>query len=108
MKYQYALTLTVLLSFFLFNNTYAQNTTEEIRKEYEILKEELKGYVQVQMINTRSKPSIGLDLLKQIKTVHERISAEEFIQVSPYIRIKVMPKNAIQIKESETIVYLSE
>ena len=108
MKCKFAITLTLLLSFFVFNNTYAQNTTEEARKEYEILKNELKGYVQIQVINTRSKPSIGLDLLKQIKTIHERISTEEFIQVSPYLRIKVLPKNALLIKETETILYISE
>lgn len=108
MKYQFALTLTLLLSFSLLNNTFAQKTTEEARKEFEILKEELRGYVQIQMINTRSKPSIELDLLKQIKTVHERITKEEFIQVSPFIRIKVLPKNAFPIKDSENIVYISE
>lgn len=108
MKYQYTFVLTLLLSFFISNNTFSQNSTEEMRVEYQKLTEELKGYVQIQMINTRSNPTIGLDLLQQIKIVHERISTEEFIQVSPYLRIRVLPKNALLIKDAETIVYISE
>jgi hypothetical protein len=87
------------------SNVYAQKDTQQLRNEYHLLKEELMGTFQIQLINTRNQPNLPLDLLKTIKAKRETIFTEEIIVYSPYVHIRVIPRHMPNISKDELIIY---
>lgn len=91
---------------FLALSTNAQSNSDNITS-YNNLSSKLDGYYQIQVVNSRAKPTISYDLLTQIEANREQIK-NTFIQITPEIRVFVLRKGATAQFESDKIAYIRE
>lgn len=96
-KIQFFLILVLILS--LTTNSYCQEnlSKEEVTKYTEMVKI-AEGTYQIQMIDTRSLPSVPLSLIQTIEDKRDEIKVVYF-QFKPKIRIKILPKQTINKKD---------
>lgn len=83
-------------------------TKEEVKK-YTKMMSVADGTYQIQMIDTRSLPSIPLELIKTIEERRHDIKTIYFYH-KPDIRIKVLPRKEIEnkkLEKDEKIIYIT-
>ncbi len=108
MRYLNLLLLVVFLAFA--ENTFAQESNNEEKKaEFISLRQELEGFYQIQVINSRAFPTISYSLLKEIEE-KRLLNKNSFVYVREDIRVHVLGKLAEPkyLTEDSKIVYLNE
>lgn len=82
---------------------------DDEKQDFINLRNALEGYYQIQVVNSRIKPSVSYDLLRRIKdnqTNDQSIILDHTVQG---VRILVLPKNSSQLIESyKKIIYIRE
>ena len=103
----FCFTLVLFLSSALYSQTNSANETNIA--EYKQLQSSLDGYYQIQIVNSRAKPTVSFDLLKEIKAKREE-TQDSFIQVRPDIKVLVLGKNepAQFADPKDRIVYIRD
>ena len=85
------------------------NLSEEQVAEYTTLSQDLSGTYQIQMIDTRSKPTIQLSLFPQIESLRDQVEVK-YLNVNANMRILVLPYSTIQsegFQELDRISFIS-
>jgi len=85
------------------------NLTEEEAADYAEKFNQAGGTYQIQIIDSREKPSIQISLINQIEAVRKENDVA-YVSVKDNVRIKVLPKSVINAPgfiAVERIVYLN-
>lgn len=88
----------------------SQNTiNEENIQKYNTLSEQLDGYYQIQITNSRAFPTVSYDLLKSIESKRNQVQ-KSFVFIKPGMKVLVLGKNASpQFLDKKTkIIYLTD
>lgn len=101
----------LFLLLFPFLGTAQSDLSEEEVQELKTLQKEVKGTYQIQVIGSRAKPAIPLELFR---TIDEKRDPEEVVyhEMSDRMRIKILPEKQIESSDfegvEERIVHISE
>ena len=78
------------------------NLTESQVEELNLLGSKIEGTFQIQMLNTRSKPTFELSLYEIINE-KRKIDENVYHNVNPKMRILILSKNIIDAENFKTI-----
>ncbi len=106
-------TVFLFTAFLFFGSlAYSQHDlSEERMKELKELKQELEGTYQIQMMGTRARPSIPMEVFGKIRSKRKEQEAT-YHSVDENTRIKILPRERIDEEDfqgvEERIVYIEK